>query len=358
MYCPYCGTKLDDDAHFCTACGMPIPCRTKSGLHDSAEGSETGDMADSSPSSFVPAYGDLLGTKASQASEGAARRVKGGLREQISEMRGGVRRKALSIPLIAVVVLAMAIVAFALAMVWYFFIAPALEQRGVEPVQAEAATTSAETVEAASQATTGVADDEDAQKAVFDDVLAQYKAAQDRGWTSQESDTENLTMLEEAIAGPVQSIDSTASTISYAFFDSDGDGILDLAIGAVKPTGDYQVIEVFASDGEVATSLIGISFGARVHYNIAVDGRVWFSTYGSVNTGLTVVSGASHGKWETLDRFGYDYSGTDPSTKYYYRGNTENRISESEYKALASSYPGPAQLDWHPLSEFTPVGQR
>lgn len=171
--------------------------------------------------------------------------AEGNVAEQITQARGRTRRKIPVVMLVILVALACASAAFAAHYVYTNFIAPALEQpqQQEEPAAKE---TKQETKKEPE-------DPEKAQKAVYNDVLAAYKSAQDNGWPATSYD-DTLSSLSE-IKGGRQLYQGTAhpyyynqsEELRYAYVDLNSDGTLELLIAAVSGD-DYAPVEIYANN--------------------------------------------------------------------------------------------------------------
>lgn len=337
MFCPHCGHELADDARFCSECGQALP--------EAAEGA----AAKASPEKPTESTTSTTGN----------------LGSQVSEIRGRGRRRMPLMLFVVLVALGVATAAFAATMAWKYIIAPALEQRQAEPVEAaqtaevatvagastEPATTEPATTEPAAT-TVSVA----AQQAVFNDTLAKYKVAQDSGWAVNESDPDDLKALEYFRTGTVSLSNASVDVqVSYAFTDIGNDGVLDLVVGGVKPD-EYAVYAIFLGNNGSPTSVMEGDLGARSWYYVLANGTIVHSGSGGAHDRVIETLSIENGTPVVTDKYGVSSNG--PNGRYYYH-NSDNTLTEEEFDSLTKSNGSmpKAQLDWKPLSEFTPVQQ-
>lgn len=338
MYCPHCGHELDDDARFCSECGQALP--------GAAHGVATTASPEKPAESVAPATGNL----------GA----------QVSEIRGRGRRRMPLMLFVVLVALGVATAAFAATMAWKYIIAPALEQRQAEPVEAaqtagaataagagaESATTEPATT-APAATTVSIA----AQQAVFNDTLAKYKAAQDSGWDVSSTDDEVIRGL-EGLNVPYTGVD--LSSVAYAYYDIGNDGILDLVIA--NPN-DYastgNLLTVYLSDGTTAgenLTLPGIKYEA---WQVLDDGTLieWSGANdGDQSNRWATLYSVSNGELAATSKYTVHASNRGSSKPTYEYSKDGRSMTEDEYVATRKSWK-PVQLDWKPLSEFAPVRQ-
>lgn len=338
MFCPHCGHELADDARFCSECGQALT------------GPAEGVAAMASPEK--PAESDAPAT--------------GNISSQVSEIRGRSRRRMPLMLFVVLVALGVATAAFAATLAWKYIIAPALEQRQAEPVEAaqtaeaatvagtstEPATTEPATTEPAAT-TVSVA----AQQTVFNDTLAKYKAAQDSGWDASGTSDKVIQTL-EGLNAPSTGID--LSNIAYAYYDIGNDGVLDLVIA--NPN-DYastgSLLTIYLSDGTAAgenVTLPGIRFES---WQVLDDGTLieWSGANGGDQSDRwATLYSVSNGKLAATSKYTVHASNRGSSKPTYEYSKDGQPMTEDEYVATRKSWK-PTQFDWKPLSEFTPVQQ-
>lgn len=343
MYCPHCGHKLDDDARFCSECGQALP--------EAAEGAATKASPEKPMASAAPRTGNLG--------------------SQVSEIRGRGRRRMPFMLFVVLVALGVATAAFAATMAWKYIISPALEQRQAEPVEAaqtaeaaatagagtETATTEPATTETASTDPAATTISVAAQQAVFNDALAKYKAAQDSGWDESTTDDEVIRGL-EGLNHPYTGVD--LSSVSYAYYDIGNDGTLDLVIA--NPN-DYastgNLLTTYLSDGTTAgenVTLPGIKYEA---WQVLDDGTLieWSGANdGDQSDRWATLYSVSNGELAATSKYTMHASNRGSSKPTYEYSKDGQSMTKDEYTAVRKSWK-PAQLDWKPLSEFTPVQQ-
>lgn len=120
MKCPYCGSELEDDAQFCTACGRSLSGDAKT--------------PDSADPNLIPSIGKAQPFETIKGADTDT--GKGDLSEQVNQIRSRTRRRMPLLLLVVLVALGVAATAFAATLLWRYVIAPALGQRQGEGIEA------------------------------------------------------------------------------------------------------------------------------------------------------------------------------------------------------------------------------
>ena len=199
-------------------------------------------------------------------------------------------------------------------------------------------------------------EDDPAQQAVYNDLLAAYRDAEAQNWQnalgSKYQDLSSLgavmiTHTDTNVSVPYDRVES--GTVSYAYVDFGDDGTLDLAIAAVQDDGSYDLLGLFNTDGTEPISIMNGAVSTRQRWRVrddlsiersgAISGWEWEAVIYEVSESSLVTDGA----------YGYDESG------YWSEdaAGTRTSITFEEYDALRNS--AVATLAWQPLSEFTEV---
>lgn len=267
MYCGRCGKKIADDALFCPGCGADLSAMRAGSAGAGARGSAT--------PGTTPAPGTTRVAQASATPDPAETRADGRLAEQISRTRRRSRRRIPTVLIVILVILAVAGTALAATIVYRTFIAPPQQE---QPADEQAAPAEGEPEEDAEQ---NEADEGRAQRAVYDDVLTQYRDAQAQGWSGATgSDLPDLAALGTMASVPQETwmgeyyYADLGTTLSYAYTDLGGDGTLDLVVAARSDAGGYVVLGMFSTDGTQVTSLTNGDINSRSYWHVLNDGRV------------------------------------------------------------------------------------
>lgn len=435
MKCPYCGSELEDDAQFCTACGRSL--------------SDNAKMPDSADPNLIP----TIGTPRPFETIKDADAGKGNLSEQVNQIRSRTRRRMPLLLLVVLVALGVAATAFAATLLWRYVIAPALDQRQSEGIEAvggagnggnsaggAASTSGAATTPAATSPATptltpvspvtpatpenvalagdAVAGDnggagrngaaagnaagnggatgnggnrnngnggttqangttgngtpavsptsptsptspqqpstpsnpDNTLQAAYDTLLSQYRMAQENGWKTAAGDSADLQSLGSYLTSSTSNVPAD-SVVSYAFTDLGNDGVKDLVIGGVTPSGTYDVYGVYTGNGSTPASVMKGDLGAKSWWQVLTDSTLAHFGEGGKGVGATERLDIKDGKLTTTDTFGSDVDSS--GNKYFYQGSKDNHITEDAYNALKDALPGKAQLDWKPLSDVT-----
>ncbi len=245
MFCPQCGKENPPQARFCHDCGSALPTDALSQASQDAPAAPAGPEAPAQVTRAQATATPDASDPAPAPAPASADAVQGDVAEQVKQARGRTRRKIPVVMLVILVALACASAAFAAHYVYTNFIAPALEQQEEKPAVKK-------TEEKAEPE-----DPEKAQKAVFNEVLSAYQAAQNDGWPASSFD-DTLSYLSE-IKGGRQLYQGTAhpyyyaqnEELKYAYADLNSDGTLELLIAAINGE-EYGLVEIYANNGGTA----------------------------------------------------------------------------------------------------------
>lgn len=351
MFCGRCGKKIADDALFCPGCGADL-----SAMRAKPAGTRGATDPDATT---APGSGPAVPASGAPAPDPAD----GRLAEQISRTRRRSRRRIPMVLIIVLVVLAVAGAALAATYVYRTFVAPPQQEEPADGQDAPAGEASDE--EDAEQ--DGSADEEPAeegsegraQRAVYDDVLSRYHDSQEQGWAgaadSDLADLASLGVIVDARTDGNSGITYSqleSGTVSYAYADLGGDGVLDLVVAVVQPDGAYQVIGLFSTDGTQVTSLMNGDLLARSWWRVLDDGRVLNQGSGGAATGSLLVYRVEGGALvpdasATMTGGSFNAWSSDPDASVDDPQQVWQELSELP----------DADLDWQALEDFSPAGE-
>lgn len=325
MFCQNCGAKLRDDARYCTECGCPVD------EPEAANDSHTASKA--TPTSNTP--------------------IDSPLESQIDQARRKSRRR---VPIILIVILVtLAVAGAALAAIYVY-------QRHNSPAT-QGGQTTAEQQPNEEQAEQSEANRLEGSKALYNGVLADYQKAQANGWSYDSTSSENASkswvadvdaLSAYASAGTIPKWPSIeGKTFCYAYTDLGNDGISDLVIAYRDPENDspedYTVTGIFTSDGHNVYSIINGLIGYRGWWEILPDGLVFTHGSGGYEDNAAKTYTISDGQPAEADSFSVSH---DRTPKFMHNGKG---ISEEEYNELLDARPDQPALEWHAISDFSPV---
>lgn len=143
-----------------------------------------------------------------------------------------------------------------------------------------------------------------------------------------------------------------SGTVSYAYADLGGDGVLDLVVAVVQPDGAYQVIGIFSTDGDQVTSLMNGDLLARSWWRVLDDGRVLNRGSGGATTGSLLVYRVEGGALvpdasATMTDGSFNAWSSDPDASVDDPQQVWQELSELP----------DADLDWQALEDFSPAGE-
>lgn len=342
MHCEQCGKQVPDDVKFCPGCGAAVGATAR------------GDSRQPGPE-VEQARGEAPGG----AQAGAP--TPGGIAEQVSRSRRRSRGRMPLVLIIILVSLALAGAAFAAAYVYRTYIAPPAEEQTEQPAEAEPPADvrdNAADDPADEPAEPELSPEERAQRAVYDEILSEYRASQEQGWeNAMESDLADLSSLgviaktQESSNVGVTYDELESGTVSYAYTDLGKDGVLDLVVATVQDDGTYQVLGLFSTDGSAATSLMNGDLLSRSQWRVLEDGSVLNrqsegASYQNLLLYQVVGGQLVPDRSARLQGDRYNSWNSDMSAA---------EDPESAYEELSNA--PAAALDWQPLDAFEPYGE-
>lgn len=315
MFCGRCGSAIADDARFCPHCGA--------------------DVTQMAPADSSTSY--------AQAPDAAS----GDLGAQVAHTRRRSRGRMPLIRMIILALLAFAVTAAAAIFIYQVVIRPQLEAQAQRDAQEQLAAEQAADEQAQ-------ADELAAQRAVYNDILTQYRDAEAAGWAeardSELSDLANLafiiTMQQDMNIGVTY--DQIASgTLSYAYTDLGADDMLDLVIAVTHDDGSYQTVGVFSCDGKRVTSLMDGDLLSRSYWDVLDGGRLRNKGSDGAMAGSTTIYTVADGELVLERSIAY----TDSAFTETFADSSTAPADNHAYQQLAQE-PTCYDLEWQPLADF------
>lgn len=235
MFCPVCGTKVEDSARFCTGCGAPLGALQQGGLDASVQLNQAESVSPSCSENPVD-----FGSSAPMPQQ--SKRLS--MLDFLTEKRQIGNRLVPTFALIIASFIAAAGIAYAAFMLYKNVVEPRIQQ----PVQQEQTSKKSKEQQKSSEKD----DKEKANKEAhiaYDEVLNQYREAFADGSLTQGYE-DNGFVFDDAVESPywtdgqkdskyplfnyfidVQGAGITVQGIRYLYKDLDGDGVDELLIG-------------------------------------------------------------------------------------------------------------------------------
>lgn len=283
MFCPVCGTKVEDSARFCTGCGAPLGALQQGGVDAPTQVNPTGVVNSAGPANPVD-----FGSPAPIPQQ----LKRSSMLDFLVERRQIGNRLVPTFALIIASFIAAAGIAYAAFMLYKNVVEPRIQ----EPVQQEQTAKKSKEQQKSSEKD----DKEKANKeahVAYDEVLNQYREAfadgsltqgyEDNGfvyddavespyWTDSQKDSK-YPLFNYSMDVPGTGI--TAQGMRYLYKDLDGDGVDELLFGHVDddagiscPSSCVLAIYTFV-DGQ-AKGLVAVT-GYRQGMELCTDNIIW-----------------------------------------------------------------------------------